>query len=56
MGVDVDHVLGVGVQRVAVAFVAFGDDVPGVCWRCRFTPTSEPLETCRKCREELSDG
>lgn len=56
MCVDLDRVLDVGVQGVEIACVAFGDDVPGVCWRCRLTPTSEPLETCRKCREELADG
>lgn len=56
MSADLDLVLDVGSQGVQIACVAFGDDVPGVCWRCRVTPTSEPLQTCGKCREELIDG
>jgi hypothetical protein len=37
---------------------AFGTDYDGfgVCWRCLRARTFDPLETCRRCREELVDA
>ncbi len=47
----------VGLQRVDYASIGFGDDYrERVCWRCRESETSDPLETCKTCREELIDG
>lgn len=51
------HVLDVGNQGWEYGSIGFGDDyVERVCWRCRRSETSNPLETCGSCQAELSDG
>lgn len=45
-----------GLQSTDYGSVGFGTDwdSAGRCWRCRANRTSEPLQTCDECREELS--
>lgn len=45
-----------GLQQTDWASIGFGTDyaTEGKCWRCRERHTSEPLETCRVCRDELA--
>lgn len=54
---DLPDVLDVGNQTHPFYSASFGTDWrEGKCWRCRETPTTEPLETCGECREELTNG
>jgi len=54
---DLWRVLLVGNQGWEWNSIGFGDDYrERVCWRCRESETSDPMETCKTCREELIDG
>lgn len=56
--VDPLEVIEVGDQNEGFEWssVGFGTDwIEGVCWRCRRSETSTPLETCPDCRKDLID-